>query len=507
MTRYTIAPKRPMAAVLATGSLLLSACSYMGGITPQEEGVRQHVAVDRFMPASREMRDNIETQELFAQAAFWSHEYELNPSDLEATLKLAAAVRRLGNPARSVEITQTARQIHPRDPYLLAEHAAGLIAAERALDAVPILDQGLRAAPAYARLWSLKGAALDQMEEFDAARQHYGRALQITPGDPNVLTNLGLSHALSGDLRTSETWLRRAVSVPGAGPEVHQNLALVLQLQGRGEEAEREQRLAGLSRGERRLPPAPVPALTPRGTPAQFSGTQPSRPDPQTAATGARDLGQFKSSSRMGARFASPAQAVPQPHLPTQPRSGPYAPGGLPAARLTTTAPNGQAFTSSSQAARLVAGGAPHAAPSQQRAPFQPRPVPADIQTHGIQTHGAQTHGIQTHGAQTYAAQTYSAQGYWTPAPRQPQSVLNSIRQSLQPGPTGPQLQPQSQPQPQPHVVGPALRSPQAAVPGPSQMPALAGQAHPQPGYAWPQSQPAQTRPTPQGRARDRRRR
>lgn len=301
------------AALMICLSASVTACSTAPGITPQEAAIRDHVSVDRYMPATREMRDNIETQELFAQAAFWSHEYELNPSDLEATLKLAAAVRKLGNPAQSVQITQTSRAIHPRDPYLLAEHAAGLIATERALDAMPIIDQGLAIAPAYGRLWSLKGAAFDQMEDYQSARQAYSRALQITPNDPNVLTNIGLSHALSGDLATAEAWIRRAASAPGAGAGVRQNLAMIMQLQGRTEEAERQARIARLSQGDRKLPPPPVPAFTPRSTgPASQGGPYNLSPSSQNAMA------------------------------------------GRPASRLTTMTPDGRTFSSASEAARMA---------------------------------------------------------------------------------------------------------------------------------------------------------
>ena len=56
-----------------------------------------------------------------------------------------------------------------------------------------------------------------------------------------------------------------------AHASVRQNPALVVQLQGRTEDSERELRRSRLTRGDNRLPPDPVPALTPRGTPAQFS--------------------------------------------------------------------------------------------------------------------------------------------------------------------------------------------------------------------------------------------
>jgi len=217
----------------------LTGCAIAPGYTDSEQEMTETLQGSNFQPATREMRDNIETQELFAQAAFWSREYELNPGDLESAIKLSAAVRKLGNPQRAIEIAQTTRALYPRDPYLTAEFAAGLIAAERAQEAMQPLDKALRTAPGYARLWSLKGAALDQQENYDLARKHYAKALQITPHDPNVMANVGLSYALSGDPVTAEGWLRRAVALPGASQSVRQNLALILQLQGKGEEAER----------------------------------------------------------------------------------------------------------------------------------------------------------------------------------------------------------------------------------------------------------------------------
>ena len=222
---------------LTACSVIMTGCAIAPGFTDTEKDIKQSLSSSNFQPASREMRDNIETQELFAQAAFWSREYELNPGDLESSIKLAAAVRKLGNPQRAVEIAQTSRALYPRDPYLTAEYAAALIASEQAYDAMKPLDEALRQAPGYARLWSLKGAALDQQENYDLARKHYARAMEITPNDPNVMANIGLSFALSGDPQTAEGWLRRAASVPGASKSVRQNLSLILQLQGKEAEA------------------------------------------------------------------------------------------------------------------------------------------------------------------------------------------------------------------------------------------------------------------------------
>lgn len=211
----------------------LSACSIAKGYSDTEKEMLTEMTPSKYQPASRQMRSSIETQELLAQAAFWSREYQLNPADLEAAVKLASAVRKMGNPSKAAEITQTTRAMYPDDPYLIAEHSAALIALERGKEAMKPLDKALHAAPGYARLWSLKGAALDQVGNYDVARQHYNRALQITPNDPNIMANMGLSFALAGDPRTAEQWLRRAVAHPDAGDGIRQNLDLVLQLQGK----------------------------------------------------------------------------------------------------------------------------------------------------------------------------------------------------------------------------------------------------------------------------------
>ena len=295
-----------LSALLVGTALLTSACAIAPPITPQESQIKADLAPDRFMPATRQMRDAIETQELFAQAAFWSNEYDINPGDLESAIKLSSAVRRLGNPGRAVEITRTTRALYPRDPYLMAEYAAALIASERSQEALPILNEGLSSTPSYGRLWSLKGAALDQQERYAEARQHYDRALRITPNDPNVMANLGLSFALAGDASTAEGWLRKAASLPNASDSVRQNLILVLQLQGKTAEAEK---LRGLTRQGPQFPqlrpafnPAPIqqqaqfqPAATQQAPQARFQTGPADGQTYKSASDAARAIAQLRS--------------------------------------------------------------------------------------------------------------------------------------------------------------------------------------------------------------------
>ncbi len=221
---------------------VLSGCGLAkmpGGYSPIEQQTVQELSTSNYTPRSADERAAVLTQDLFAQAAFWSREYDLNPVDLEAAINLASTLRRLGNPRKSIEVAQTTRALYPRDVALMAELAAAHLADNNPKEALPIIDSALGQSPNKARLWSLKGAALDQFEQFTEARQHYARGLAIAPNDPGIIANVGLSFALEGDPKTAEIWLRRAANMPGASEAVRQNLSLVLGLQNKFDEAEK----------------------------------------------------------------------------------------------------------------------------------------------------------------------------------------------------------------------------------------------------------------------------
>ncbi len=222
--------------VALTGCSLVSAPS---GYSSIEKQTVQELNAANYTPRSEDERAAILTQDLFAQATFWSREYDLNPADLEAAINLSNTLRRLGNPHQSIEVAQTTRALYPRDVGLMAELAAAHIATNNPKEALPIIDTALRQKPGLARLWSLKGAALDQFEQFAEARQHYSKGLSLDPNDSGIIANVGLSYALEGDPKTAELWLRRAASMPGASAGTRQNLSLVLGLQNKFDEAEK----------------------------------------------------------------------------------------------------------------------------------------------------------------------------------------------------------------------------------------------------------------------------
>ena len=89
------------------------------------------------------------------------------------------------------------------------------------------------------RVLSAQGMVADQTGDHARAQGLYDAALKIAPNEPRVLSNLGLSYALARQLDAAETTLRLAAAQPRADARVRGNLALVLGLKGRYDEAER----------------------------------------------------------------------------------------------------------------------------------------------------------------------------------------------------------------------------------------------------------------------------
>jgi Flp pilus assembly protein TadD len=85
---------------------------------------------------------------------------------------------------------------------------------------------------------SVQGTVADRLGDHAGAMQFYHEALKIAPGEPSVLTNMGLSLALAKQLPTAEDALRQAVASPKADDRMRGDLALVLALEGKFSDAE-----------------------------------------------------------------------------------------------------------------------------------------------------------------------------------------------------------------------------------------------------------------------------
>lgn len=177
--------------------------------------------------------------ELQGATASLGQSYARNPNDKRIATNYAAALQMNGDAEQSLAVMRKLAIAYPKDRDVLAAYGKALAANgqfEPALDAVRRAQT-----PEYPdwRLVSAEAAILDQLGQRDEARQDYRKALELRPNEPSVLSNLGMSYVLEGDLRTAETYMRSAAQQPTADSRVRQNLALVVGLQGRFDEAEK----------------------------------------------------------------------------------------------------------------------------------------------------------------------------------------------------------------------------------------------------------------------------
>jgi Flp pilus assembly protein TadD len=168
----------------------------------------------------------------------WSERYRANPSDPEAAIHYAQSLRGSGQRAQAVAVLEQASLHNPKHMELLGAYGRALADVGNYQQALDVLSHAHTPDRPDWRILSAQGAVLDQMGRHQDAQRYYETALKIVPEEPTVLSNLGLSYALSKDLPRAEATLRRASTGAQVDPRVRQNLALVVGLQGRFAEAE-----------------------------------------------------------------------------------------------------------------------------------------------------------------------------------------------------------------------------------------------------------------------------
>jgi Flp pilus assembly protein TadD len=164
--------------------------------------------------------------------------YRTRPYDAEAAVRYAQALRAIGQRAQAAAVLEQASIRDPKNPILLGAYGRALADTGNYSQALEVLNRAHTPDQPDWRILSVQGAVLDQMGRHEEARRYYASALRLVPDEPSVLSNLGLSYALSKELKQAEATLRRATADGRIDPRVRQNLALVVGLQGRFAEAE-----------------------------------------------------------------------------------------------------------------------------------------------------------------------------------------------------------------------------------------------------------------------------
>lgn len=163
--------------------------------------------------------------------------YKAHPQDKTTIIYYAAALRAAGQPDQAISVLEAGLAVFKTDVDIKVAYAKALAAAGRFDQALNVVDDAIDPAVPDWNALLVKGAILDQSGQNEAARAVYTQALTVAPNQPALEANLGLSYAMTNDLVQAEAHLRKAVSLPGATSQIRQNLALVIGLEGRFDEA------------------------------------------------------------------------------------------------------------------------------------------------------------------------------------------------------------------------------------------------------------------------------
>lgn len=169
--------------------------------------------------------------------AQWSAAYAKNPQDPKTALGYASALKVIGSRDRAMGVLTAAYSANQDNGEIAAE--LGRLALE--LNRLDIAQQTLKVAEAQGvkdwKTLSAQGTLRAKRGQHAEAQQYFLAALQEQPDAVSVINNLALSYALDGKADKSEELLRKAVAGGQGDKRVRQNLAMVLGLQGKFEEA------------------------------------------------------------------------------------------------------------------------------------------------------------------------------------------------------------------------------------------------------------------------------
>ena len=238
---------KPTATVLA---LLLAASACAGPAAawpfgPKAAPAPAKVATPATAPAeaapvkaNAQERATADRLEPLARSVFWARETQLDPTDAQAGIELASALRALGRYPEAGDAAGKVLVLYPDNLDALLESARAAVGSGKGFYALAPLRHAETIAPRDWRVYSLLAVAHDQNQQPEEARAAYGQALALSPDNPAVLSNLGLWYASHGQPAVAEGYLRRAVAKPSASPQERQNLALVLGMEGKLADAE-----------------------------------------------------------------------------------------------------------------------------------------------------------------------------------------------------------------------------------------------------------------------------
>lgn len=204
-------------------ALSLGACA---ATSPSSQ--TQQVSVDSMIRVADLTRGS---GDLVNAVGLYQRAHELDPQDVRPLLALGQIFAQLGSPASAAEAFRAAILIEPDNVDARRGLAMTLIAVGQPGQAIAELERALDMSKDY-RLYNSLGVAYDMLGDQASAQTYYKTGLELSPGNLQIINNLGLSLVLEGRYPEAIALLEPAAGDPAATPRLRQNLALAVGLAG-----------------------------------------------------------------------------------------------------------------------------------------------------------------------------------------------------------------------------------------------------------------------------------
>lgn len=150
-------------------------------------------------------------------------------TDVSTEVARAQALRKAGNLPEAASALAQLMMAAPDDARVVGEYGKVMAQEKRADDALAFLKRAVELQTNDWTLYSALGVAYDENNDPKNAAMAYQHALALSPGQPSVLNNYGMSRMLAGDYTGAQSMFAQAQA--SGDPRIMNNAAMLAELQ------------------------------------------------------------------------------------------------------------------------------------------------------------------------------------------------------------------------------------------------------------------------------------
>lgn len=174
--------------------------------------------------------------ELEKATGYWGEKFSKSPSTLEYALNYSRNLRAMGRKREALAALQHASNYHAQNREFASEYGRLALELDQVQTAKSVLSFADDPAKPDWRVISARATVLAKEGSNKDAIAMFERALVLSNRNPSVVNNLAMAYTLDGRAAEGEKLLREAAT-KSQSDKVQKNLALVLGLQGKYDEA------------------------------------------------------------------------------------------------------------------------------------------------------------------------------------------------------------------------------------------------------------------------------